>query len=185
MITKKQAKFTMHAHKSTSLFIVPSLVVSLAASLASCSTPATLDAPDVVKNTESTIQYIEESTWTVLGCKVEATVDNTHMSTDGAFSHNTLRYAVKLPRPSATYLNASLYGIGGVSLNVTGRRNNWSLELPNTPYAQAQMIEGKTYLLLSYTPEATTSTPVPLEKIVVFPLKSLPAALAEREAACN
>lgn len=154
--------------------------------LAGCQSPqhTKLDKPDMLAE-ESAIEYINEPTWIVDGCKVKAEVDRTVLTTDANVSHNTIRMTVKLPEPSQTYLSASLYGIGGVSLNVVGRKDNWALELPNTPYAAAQMISGKTYLFLTYTPERTSYAPSPLERVTVFPLKELPQALADLEATCK
>ncbi len=176
-----------HTSKSISLSLSHfALGAALVPLLMACQTTHqdTLDKPEFINET-SAAEYIDEPTWTVNNCKVEAKVDGTRMYTDGTVSHGTIRMTVKLADPSQTFLSASLYGVGGFSMNVVGRKDNWALELPNTPYAAAQMISGKTYLFLTYTPVATSFAPAPLERVTVFPLKELPQALADLEATCN
>lgn len=173
--------------QNTRFKLKPLVFGCLAASLlVGCQTThqKALEKPDMLPES-STIEHIDEPTWVVDDCKVKAEVERTLMQTDGNVSHNTIRMTVQLPEPSQTFLSASLYGVGGFSMNVVGRKANWALELPNTPYAAAQMIRGKTYLFLAYTPEATSYAPAPLEKVIVFPLKELPQALAELEATCK
>ena len=160
------------------VFFVAAFTVSSCTATQQIQPPITADSP--------TIQRFEApKTWHVKNCKVEAVVDHVKLMTDGTISHNTLRYAVILPQPSQEFLQASLLGIGGVALQVNGRKDRWSFELPNNPHAAAQMLKGQVYLLLTYKPVPTTHTPAPTEKTVVFPLKQLPETLAEHEALCS
>lgn len=148
-----------------------------------CTAPQQPSAPNIADT--PTIQRFEApNTWQIKNCKIQATVGRVTLITDGTLSHNTMRYAVQLPEHAQEFLQASLLGIGGVSLNVNGRKDRWSLELPNTPHAAAQMLKNQVYLLLTYKPVPTTHTPAPLEKTVVFPLKNLPEILAKHEALC-
>lgn len=146
--------------------------------LSGCTTPPA-PAPEAPQK-----QPELDGTWHVKDCFAQTMVDHVVMKTDGDVSNNTIRMVVQLPEDPQNYLDVSLLGVGGVDLHVLGRHRNWAFELPNTPYAEAQMITGRTYLLLTYTPVPTSHIPAPAEKTVVFPLKDLPVALAEQESLC-
>lgn len=125
------------------------------------------------------------SMWQVKGCKATAKKNSVIIETDGRISHNTLRLVAKLPSNANGFPKVSLVGIGGVDINLNGRGYLWSFEIPNTPYATAQMISSRVFFVIEYTPQANAYDPVPRSKKVVIPTSDFPQALVRLADKCK
>ncbi len=125
------------------------------------------------------------STWQVKDCKVTSKKNSVTVETDGSISHNTLRIVTKLPSNVDGFPKISLVGIGGVNINLNGQGYLWSFEIPNTPYATAQMISNRVYFVIEYTPQASSYDPVPRSKKVVVSASGFPQALVKLADKCK
>lgn len=158
-------------------FTINILAVIFTASLAGCA-PQSGGLSNSHKNTAATPEKAELfRTWKMDGCRIQAENNHVKISTDGNQSHQTLRMKVKLPQPPQRPPLISILGIGGLDLNQTGRGVNWSFELPNTAYAAAQMMAGRAYIVIEYTPMPTTRLPAPVSVTATFSLQELPKAI--------
>lgn len=124
-------------------------------------------------------------TWRLEKCSLQASNEHITLRTDGNESHETLRLQTRLPQQPQRPPLISVLGIGGVDLNLTGRNKNWSFELPNTPYSAAQMMAGRAYVVVEYTPVPTTRLPTPGPVTATFSLKQLPKAVLRLYEKCE
>lgn len=125
------------------------------------------------------------SPWRIEGCRLEAVNNHITLSTDGSESHQTIRVSVSLPHKPQDPPLISLMGIGGMDINQAGRGMNWSFELPNSPYATAQMMADRVYAVVEYTPVPSYRLPTPQPMSATFSLKKLPKALLALHKECE
>ena len=123
--------------------------------------------------------------WHLQYCHLVNQNNGITISTDGTQSHQTLRFRASLPLPARTPPLISLLGVGGQDLKQAGRARNWSFELPNSPFATAQMMAGRVYVVIEYTPVASYRLPTPQPRTATFSMAELPEALLEMHKKCE
>lgn len=143
---------------------------------------AATETTNTAKPEKTTAEFQD---WVIEDCQLKSRNNQITISTDGHESHQTIRVSLKLPSPPQGPPLISILVAGSYDINQTGRNKNWSFELPNSPFATAQMMAGRVYVVTEYTPEPDYRNPAPQPQTATFGLKELPEALLRLHKKCE